>query len=331
MMKILLFLCAVICCTALTVEYNNYPGAPGQSGQNLGTNEITEKHVTEAVQAIVRRGHLNCGTPTGGPIFGNVTAGTDQGTGFWPTICKAFAAALFGDYPQNTNRLQFVVANSLNRFHLNEEEVDIVAYSTTKTALRNIELPIFFQPIIIYDGGAIATRDNSGITNATVSSITGKKICYGLSTTAVVVLEKFPNFIPISKPDDIAAINAFKNNECDAVAIDQTQLVDSGLNIPPFTILPFQYSKEPLTTFTFNSDVGIFADIVINGLFKFNAHSTFYTPTIGVELGGNPLFMQNVQQTVGSLDAIYQNAFGTLIPRGFNNAPATGGLWYDWP
>jgi ABC-type amino acid transport substrate-binding protein len=217
----------------------------------LGERAITKKFVKATVQAIVARGWLKCGAEQGNAIFGNVTAGTAQGPGFWADICRAHAAALFPDFGNNQDgRLRFTIVSSNNRF-LPSNGADVVAFSTTKTAHRLVNLPIFFGPIIIHDGGAFAVRNTSGITAANVNTITGKKLCFDSGSTHAIVTTRFPNFIPVPLVGNEQAENAYRTmpGTCDAVASDLTSLISQGFHQSTPTlgssVLNIGYSRSP--------------------------------------------------------------------------------------
>jgi len=292
------------------------------------------------------RGYLKCGSPTGSSIFGNITVGTSQGTGVWPDICRAHAAALFPDFLANeANRLKLVHATASNRFTLHEQEVDVVSYSNTKTALRMINTQAFFSPIVYYDGGSIAATAASGITNSTtLTSSTGKTVCYGAATTATQVVTLYPNLVPVQKVDNDAAIAAFKNGECDLVATDGSDLVDQGVPAIAGVVFPVVvYSKEPLAPFTFQIDVATLSDIVINGLIAAYENgytraqaiggtaSGIYPPEVAVALGLEADFMKTVIAAVGNMDELLKRSLGTNLNRGISDLPSKGGVFYAYP
>jgi ABC-type amino acid transport substrate-binding protein len=344
MRAILFFLAVVLSAAELNLNFNNIIcDTPAQAG------EPTEKHVPAGIATILARGWLNCAAPSGGPLFGNVTAGTDIGPGYWADICRAHAAALFPDFHVNhQNRLKFTIVNSGNRWDLHEQGVNVVAYSSTKTTARLIEKPAYFSPITIYDYGAIAVWKSSNVNNsADLMALPNGKYCFGAGTTGADSAAQFSNLTPTPYPTTNDAIAAFLvAGTCTAIATDFTDLLDRGVATNPLVQIIHKFSEEPLAAFTFSVDLQVFSETVINGLIAAHERnytwadavagkeSKIYPPKVGESLfgfhGNETDFMRTVVAEVGNLDQIYLRYF-PATDRKFTDLPQKGGLEYATP
>jgi ABC-type amino acid transport substrate-binding protein len=332
--------CALLLCVTAEVVVNFHQG--GGCVKPADPSNPTEKFTGAQIGTIQARGFLNCATPNNLPNFAVITEGTSTGTGLYPDLCRALTAAMFPDFPANPNRLKFTASDVNIRFTLHTKGVDVVMADTTKNALRMIELPIFFGPVILVDGAVIAAKTASGITAANVGTITGKKICFGASTTSNVVTTLYPNFTPAPFATDVLAVDAFKAGQCDAIASDKGFLQAAGLFADVNVIIVVTFSREPLAPFTFQLDEEIFVETVVNGLIAAyergyaRANATagqatmIYPPSVGQGLNLVPDFMRNAIAAVGNMDEIL-NRWLPPASRQLSDLPSKGGVFYAFP
>src|SRR3954452_4227539 len=115
--------------------------APAQAGPTL--------------DKVKQAGTLVCGVNTGLAGFSQPDS---QGgyAGLDIDICKALAAAVFGD----AAKVKYVPLTAQQRFTaLQSGEVDILSRNTTWTLQRDTELGLNFGPVVFYDGqGFMVTK-----------------------------------------------------------------------------------------------------------------------------------------------------------------------------
>lgn len=198
---------------------------------------------------IVRqRGHLICGTNTGLAGF-SVPDGRGGWSGFDVDLCRAVAAAIFGD----GNRVRFVPLNAKERFTaLQSGEVDILSRNTTWTMSRDTALGLSFVGILYYDGQAFMTRRALGLQS--VADLAGASICVQSGTTNELNLADFfatrgLPYRPVVYERLDEVLGAYTNGRCDAFTTDSSQLIAERTRLPDpdaHEILPDFISKEPL-------------------------------------------------------------------------------------
>src|SRR5207237_6778199 len=120
---------------------------------------------------VKQAGSLTCGVQTGVPGFGQPDS---QGkySGFNIEICRAIAAALFGD----PEKVKYVPLTPQQRFTaLQSGEVDLLSNNTTWTLQRDTELGFDFAPVVFYDGQGFMVPKKLGV--KTAKELNGAKIC----------------------------------------------------------------------------------------------------------------------------------------------------------
>jgi general L-amino acid transport system substrate-binding protein len=129
------------------------------------------------LQAVRGRDRLVCGVNTSVPGFGFVDA-NGQNVGFDPDICRAIAAAIFGD----AAKVEFRPLTAAERFTaLQTNEIDVLSRNTTWTLGRDVELGTDFAPTTFYDGQGMMVRQDSGF--ASLADMGGATICVLAGTT----------------------------------------------------------------------------------------------------------------------------------------------------
>ena len=101
---------------------------------------------------VIERGHVICGTNDEFPGFSEEIFDDENGLemrGFDVDICKAVAAAVFGDI----EAIEFEIVNGRTRFeYLIDCTIDVLSAATTYTFTRNVLKRLEFLPTTYYDG-----------------------------------------------------------------------------------------------------------------------------------------------------------------------------------
>jgi len=136
-------------------------------GQPLADNE-TEYNPTysSTFDRVKKRGHVICGTNDEFPGFSQERWHLEDGhrwEGFDVDICRAIAAAMFGD----ANAIEFTIVNGRTRFEfLIDGSIDVLSATTTFTYTRNVAKKLEFMPTTYYDGQGFIVRKTLGVSSA---------------------------------------------------------------------------------------------------------------------------------------------------------------------
>ena len=213
---------------------------------------------SQKLATIKARGKLICGVD--GKLPGFSFVGSDgQYTGLDADVCKATAAALFGD----PSKLDYRDLNSSERFAaLASGEVDLLSRNTTETLSRDAAggNGLSFAPTTFYDGQGVMTPKASGV--KTLKDLAGKPICVESGTTTELNLadrmrELKAAYTPLKFQTGDQTYAAYLQGRCVAVTSDRSQLAAKRTSFPDpagHTLLPEVLSKEPLTPATTNAD-----------------------------------------------------------------------------
>jgi general L-amino acid transport system substrate-binding protein len=213
---------------------------------------------SQKLATIKARGKLICGVD--GKLPGFSFVGSDgQYTGLDADVCKATAAALFGD----PSKVDYRDLNSSERFAaLASGEVDLLSRNTTETLSRDAAggNGLSFAPTTFYDGQGVMTPNASGV--KTLKDLAGKPICVESGTTTELNLadrmrELKAAYTPLKFQTGDQTYAAYLQGRCVAVTSDRSQLAAKRTSFPDpagHTLLPEVLSKEPLTPATTNAD-----------------------------------------------------------------------------
>lgn len=194
------------------------------------------------------RGVLHCGVSTGLAGFSFTNASGDW-EGFDVAVCRAVAAAVFGD----ATKVQFTPLDSKTRFSaLAAGEVDMLARNTTWTFARDVDLKFEFIGTNYYDGQGFMAPKALGVTSA--KELDGATVCIQTGTTTELNLADFfrangISYEPVPVATDNEAQQKYLANACDVYTTDASGLaaVRAGFANPAdHIILPEIISKEPL-------------------------------------------------------------------------------------
>ena len=335
-----------------------------------GTDNVTIYNPTygSTYDRVVKRGYLICGTNDEFPGFSEEVWSDEHGnvwTGFDVDICRAVAAAIFGD----ANAIEYVIVNGKTRFEfLIDGSIDMLSAATTFTFTRNVQKNLEFLPTTYYDGQGFIVRKTLGVSSA--KQMEGARICFSGSGTAAKNIADFMklhgiNYIPVDVPPNQKTRDVYKKGDCDMYGTDRSGLASNRLSFDDperHMILPEIISKEPLGPVVRYGDQK-WSDIVrwtvyvlfiaeemgidSNNIDGFVNHIDPYIqrfmgelngkdhPHLGAKLGLDAKWSYNVIKQVGNYEEIYERNVGPDTPiglqRGLNRLYSHGGLLYAPP
>ena len=218
----------------------------------LMTGAIAQAQISPApgptVDAIKKRGALNCGIDTGVPGFA-----FQDNKGIWTGIdidyCRAIAAAVLGD----PNKVKYTPTTAAARFTiLQAGEIDVLIRDSTLTFTRSNVLALEEVAVTFYAGQGFLVRKNIGVTKAsglqgaTICMVTGATLELNIADYARSTGAKIGSLL-FDKPEE--AIAAMEAGRCDGYTDDTGSLAGmrSTLKKPDdWFVMPDVISKEPL-------------------------------------------------------------------------------------
>jgi general L-amino acid transport system substrate-binding protein len=324
-----------------------FPSGPALAGKDL-----------DAVKA---RGVLICGVAAGGLAGFMVADSQGKWTGLDIDVCRAVAAALFGD----SEKAKYVPLSGQQRFTaLQSGEVDMLSNNSTWTMTRDTALGLDFTGVTYYDGQGFMVPKKLGVKSA--KELNGATICVPSgSTTELNIADYFRAMKMTFKPviiEDVDQIRgAFFSGRCDVYTGDRARLyatrVANSTNPDNYVILPEIISKEPLGPVVRHGDHQ-FADIVrwaqyamieaeeygitsknVDEMLKSENPSIKrvlgVTPGMGKALGVDERWVYNIVKQVGNYGEAFDRNLGMGSPlkidRGINKLWTEGGLQYAPP
>ena len=335
-----------------------------------GTDNVTIYNPTygSTYDRVVKRGYVICGTNDEFPGFSQEIWSNEDGNkweGFDVDICRAVAAAIFGD----ADAIEYVIVNGKTRFEfLIDGSIDMLSAATTFTFTRNVQKNLEFLPTTYYDGQGFIVRKTLGVSSA--KQMEGARICFSGSGTAAKNIADFMklhgiNYIPVDVPPNQKTRDVYKRGDCDMYGTDRSGLASNRLSFDDperHMILPEIISKEPLGPVVRYGDQK-WSDIVrwtvyvlfiaeemgidSNNIDGFVNHIDPYIqrfmgelngkdhPHLGAKLGLDAKWSYNVIKQVGNYEEIYERNVGPDTPiglqRGLNRLYNHGGLLYAPP
>jgi general L-amino acid transport system substrate-binding protein len=320
----------------------------------------TTAYAGKELDAIKARGSLICGVSTGVAGFASADS-QGKWTGIDVDVCRAVAAALFGD----ADKVKFVPTTAQQRFTaLQSGEVDLLARTTTYTLTRDTALGFDFTGVNYYDGQGFMVNKKLGVKSA--KELNGATVCVQPGTTTELNLADYfrankMTFKPvvIEKVEEVRA--AFFAGRCDVFTTDASGLYATrAANAPKpedYIILPEIISKEPLGPVVRHGD-NQFADIVRWSLYAMIEAEEYgitsknvdemmksdnptikrilgVTPGMGKALGLDEKWVYNIIKQVGNYGESFDRNVGMGSPlkiaRGQNELWTKGGLQYAPP
>jgi len=315
------------------------------------------------LDAIKARGQIICGIGEGTAGF-MIADSQGKWTGLDVDVCKAVAAAVFGD----AEKVKYTPLTAQQRFTaLQSGEVDLLSNNTTWTLTRDTALGLDFGAVTYYDGQGFLVNKKLGVKNA--KELNGATVCVAPGTTTELNLADYfrankMTFKPvvIEKVEEVRA--AFFSGRCDVYTNDSSSLYATrAANVPPpakaedFIILPEIISKEPLAP-AFRHGDNQFGDIIrwtqyamieaeeyginsknVDEMLKSDNPSIKrilgVTPGMGKSLGVDEKWVYNIIKQVGNYGESFDRNLGKDSPlkidRGLNRLWKDGGLQYAPP
>jgi general L-amino acid transport system substrate-binding protein len=320
----------------------------------------SEPHAATTIEAVKTRGALTCGVNTGNPGFA-VPDSQGHYQGFEVDLCRAIAAAIFGD----AGKLKLLPLSSQQRFTaLQTGEIDVLSRSATWTLTRDAQLALEFAAVTFYDGQGVMVPTKLGAKS--LKELNGASVCILSGSTSELNIADYArangiSFKPIVIESLDQAVETFFSGRCDAYTTDKSGLAAvraSRTNNPAdYIILPETISKEPIGLAT-RKDDPLFADVVRwtmfalieaeeRGITSANVEGfktspdpnvqrlLGITPGMGAALGLSEHWAYDAIKAVGNYGEIFARNLGPATPlamdRGLNDLWTKGGLIYALP
>jgi general L-amino acid transport system substrate-binding protein len=253
-------------------DTNTTAASPSASGS--ASPAAAGGNAPSRLDTVTSRGNLICGVEGTIPGFSFVDS-SGKYTGLDVDVCKAIAAALFGD----PEKVEYRNLDSTARFPaLVGGEVDMLSRNTTWTLSRDASggNGLEFAPTTFYDGQGVLATKASGIKS--FKDLGGKSVCVETGTTTELNLatratEAGIKINEVKFQDSNATFAAYSEGRCEGVTSDRSQLAAKRSALPnpdDHILLPDILSKEPLAPVTVNNDSRWFDVVkwVVFGLFQ---------------------------------------------------------------
>jgi len=316
------------------------------------------------LDAVKARGELLCGVAANGLAGFMVANSQGKRTGIDVAVCRAVAAAIFGD----SEKVKYVPVSGQHRFTaLQSGEVDMLSNNTTWTLTRDSALGLDFGAVTYYDGQGFMVNKKLGVKSA--KEINGATVCVPSGSTTELNLADFVRANKLTvKPvvfEDMDQIRAaFFAGRCDIYTGDSSRLYSSRVaNVPPpataddFVVLPEIISKEPLAP-AFRHGDNQFGDVIrwtqyamieaeeygvtsrnVDDMLKSDnpgiKRLLGVTPGMGKALGVDEKWVYTIVKQVGNYGESFDRNLGMQSPlkidRGLNKLWKDGGLQYAPP
>src|SRR3954471_15179867 len=184
----------------------------------------------QTLKAVKERGTLNCGVSQGLLGFSSQDDKNDW-TGFDVDICRAVAAAIFGDPAKVT----FMPLDAAARFTaLQSGTIDLLSRNSTWTMSRESSLGLMFTGVAYYDGQGFLLRREAGIDTAL--QLSDKTVCTQTGTTSELNLSDYfrgkdmtVKVLALGTADD--SRETYDDGKCDVLTSDVSQLYAERLKL----------------------------------------------------------------------------------------------------
>jgi general L-amino acid transport system substrate-binding protein len=312
------------------------------------------------LDAIKKRGQLNCGIDTGIPGYAY-----QDSTGKWQGLdvayCRAIAVGVLGD----PDKVKFTGLTSKVRFTvLASGEIDLLIRDSELTFLRNTQLGLAEPAVNFYTGQTFMVRKSLGVSH--VKELNGATICVETGTTLETNIADYnrDNGIKIGtllfeRPEE--AFAAVEAGRCDGYTDDggSVAAARSTMKKPDdWVFLPETIGREPLGPYVRQGDEGWFNVVKwthfamlegevlgltranIDGIKAGNPTNPDMRRFFGIEgdlgknLGLDNDWAYRIIKMVGNYGELYEETFGAKglgLPRGMNNLWTNGGLMMPYP
>ena len=331
------------------------------------TGELEEYNPTYGTtfNRVMKRGYIICGTNDEFPGFSEEAYDGENlaWKGFDIDICRAVAAAVFGD----AEAVEYEIIDGVTRFTtLKEGVIDMLSAATTNTFTRNVLKKFEFLPTTYYDGQGFITKKTLGVSSA--KQMHGAKICFKGSGTAAKNIADFMElheikYIPVIVGENEKTKDVYLRGECDMYGTDRSGLASNriGFDSPErHIILPEIISKEPLgpvvkygdqkwsdivrwTVYVLfiaeemginSKNIDTFKENIDPNIQRFMGEKNGVNhPNLGAKLGLNAKWSYNIIKLVGNYKEIFERNIKKKLGlnRGLNRLYNHGGLLYAPP
>jgi general L-amino acid transport system substrate-binding protein len=241
----------------VNMKYSLFCGTVAAAGLMAG---IAGAGTLDDVKA---KGFLQCGVSTGLAGFA-FTDDAGKWHGFDVSMCRAVAAAIFGD----SEAVKFTPTTGKTRFTaLASGEVDVLARNTTWTLSRDVDLGFTFIDVNYYDGQGFMVPKSLGVTSA--KELNGATVCIQTGTTTELNLANYfsannMSYEPLPIETNAEAQQNYLAGACDVYTTDLSGLAAtrSTFETPDdHVLLPETVSKEPLGPLVREGDE-VWADVI---------------------------------------------------------------------
>ncbi|MEL6748324.1 MAG: amino acid ABC transporter substrate-binding protein, partial [Pseudomonadota bacterium] len=201
------------------------------SATAVATAAFADGHAGKAtLENVKAKGSVQCGVSQGLPGFSS-TDDSGAWTGIDVDLCKAVAAAVFGD----ASKVKFTPLSAKERFTaLQSGEVDMLSRNTTWTMTRDTGLGLNFAGVNYYDGQGFMVRKSLGIKSAL--ELAGAAVCTNTGTTTELnVADYFRSnnleytVVAFEKADEV--VQAYDAGRCDVYTTDRSGLAAQRLKL----------------------------------------------------------------------------------------------------
>ena len=282
------------------------------------------------LDAAKARGVLICGVAAGGLAGFMVADSQGKWTGLDIDVCRAVAAALFGD----SEKVKYVPLSGGQRFTaLQSGEIDMLSNNSTWTMTRDTALGLDFTGVTYYDGQGFMVTRKLGVKSA--KELNGATICVPSgSTTELNVADYFRamkmTFKPVIIEDTDQIRGAFFSGRCDVYTGDRARLyatrAANSTNPDDYVILPEIISKEPLGPVVRHGD-NQFADIV-----RWAQYAMIEAEEYGITSKNVDEMLKSDNPSIKRILGVTPGMGSPLkIDRGINKLWTEGGLQYAPP
>ena len=260
--------------------------------RDTGESEEYNPTYGSTFDRVLKRGYIICGTNDEFPGFSEeVYNDEDDGwTGFDVDMCRAVAAAVFGD----SDAVEYEIVNGVTRFtYLKDGTIDMLSAATTYTFTRNVLKKFEFLPTTYYDGQGFITKKSLGVSSA--KQMHGAKICFKGSGTAAKNIADFMelheiNYILVAVSVNEITKDLYLRGDCDMYGTDRSGLASNrlGFDSPErHIILPEIISKEPL------GPVVKYGDQKWSDIVRWTIYVLFIAEEMGINSKNIDSFMEN--------------------------------------
>ena len=260
--------------------------------RDTGESEEYNPTYGSTFDRVLKRGYIICGTNDEFPGFSEeVYNDEDDGwTGFDVDMCRAVAAAVFGD----SDAVEYEIVNGVTRFtYLKDGTIDMLSAATTYTFTRNVLKKFEFLPTTYYDGQGFITKKSLGVSSA--KQMHGAKICFKGSGTAAKNIADFMElheikYIPVAVSVNEKTKDVYLRGDCDMYGTDRSGLASNrlGFDSPErHIILPEIISKEPL------GPVVKYGDQKWSDIVRWTIYVLFIAEEMGINSKNIDSFMEN--------------------------------------